>query len=118
MARLKRGSNILETARRRLTGLKSITPAPDFGPALGLVDYEREVDALGAAFDKYNQTLTVLDGLQNDLDDREARLRELNRRMLAAAEAAYGPNSNEYEAAGGTRAADRKPPSPKKPDAA
>jgi hypothetical protein len=34
--------------------------------------------------------------------------------MLAATGANYGPNSNEYEAVGGTRKSDRKKPSKKK----
>jgi len=39
MARTKRTSTVLETARQRLAGLKSITPAPDFGTALSLTGY-------------------------------------------------------------------------------
>jgi len=40
-------------------------------------------------------------------------LRETNKRMLAAAEAHYGPDSNQYEQAGGTRLRDRKRPTRK-----
>jgi hypothetical protein len=47
--------------------------------------------------------LASLDDLQNQVDAEEASLRELNRRMLAAAEAHYGPDSSQYEQAGGTR---------------
>ena len=36
MARAQRASSVLETTRRRLAGLKSITPAPDFGSALSI----------------------------------------------------------------------------------
>ena len=35
--------------------------------------------------------------------------------MLAAAGALYGPDSNEYETAGGTRTSDRKPNTRKNP---
>jgi hypothetical protein len=108
MPRLKRGSTALETARQRLAGLNSITPRPNFGPALDLDQYEREINAHGAKLDKYNETLSLLDGLQNDLVADEAQLREKNQRMLAAAKAHYGPNSNEYETVGGTRTSDRK----------
>jgi hypothetical protein len=116
MARLKRSSTVLETARQRLSGLKTITPKPDFGPALDLDQYEREIEALGALLEEYNDTLSRLDRLNNDLDGGEAQLREKTRRMLAATEAHYGPNSNEYEAAGGTRTSDRKTKTKKKPD--
>jgi hypothetical protein len=117
MARLKRSSTVLETARQRLSGLKSITPRPNFGPALDLDRYEQEVGAFGANLDKYNETLSLLDQLQNDLDAGEAQLRDKNKRILAATSAHYGPDSSEYEAAGGTRARDRKRTT-KKPPAA
>src|SRR5215216_1680195 len=97
MARLKRNSIVLETARQRLSGLNTITPKPDLGPTLELEQYEQEIDALGADLDKYNDTLSLLDRLQNDLAAREARLREKNKRVLAAVGAIYGPDSNEYE---------------------
>ena len=108
MARLKRGSNVLETARQRLSGLKSITPKPNFGPALDLDQYEQEVNTYTANLDKYNETLSLLDGLQNNLVAEEARIRDKNKRMLAATGALYGPDSNEYEIVGGTRTSERK----------
>lgn len=108
MARLKRSSPILDAARQRLAGLKSITPKPEFGSALSLEQYEQEVEAFNTKLDHYNDLLTVLDRLSNELDTDEAQLRDKNRRMLAAVEAFYGPDSSEYEAAGGTRTSDRK----------
>lgn len=116
MARLKRNSTILETARQRLSGLKSITPKPNFGSTLDIDQYEQEINGYSANLDKYNDTLALLDRLANNLDIDEAQLREKNRRMLAATEAHYGPDSSEYEAVGGTRTSDRKPKNRKKPD--
>lgn len=115
MARLKRGSTVLETARERLASLKTITPKPNFGPTLDLDQYEREIDDFTSTLDRYNATLTLLDTLQNDLVREEASLREKNTRMLAATGAMYGLNSNEYEIAGGTRSSERKRPTKKKP---
>jgi len=37
-----------------------------------------------------------------------SRLRDLNRRILSAVEAQYGPDSSEYEQVGGTRQSERK----------
>ena len=91
-----------------MSGLKSITPRPNFGPALDLDQYEEEINAFSTNLDKYNETLSLLDRLANELDTGEAQLREKNRRMLSATEAQYGPDSNEYETAGGTRTSDRK----------
>ena len=115
MARLKRSSTILEVARQRLSGLKTITPKPNFGPALDLDQYEQEIEALAASLSEYNDTLSRLDRLTNDIDAGEAQLREKNRRMLAATGAHYGPDSSEYETAGGTRTSDRKAKTKKKP---
>lgn len=114
MARAKRGSAVLATARRRLSGLKTITPRPDFGPALDLGQYEQEINHLSASLDKYNATLTLLDQMQNDLEAEEAQVNDKSKRMLAAAGAHYGPNSSQYEQAGGTRTDDRKRPVRKK----
>ncbi len=107
MARLKRSSTVLETARRRLAGLKSITPTPDFGPNLKLSDYEQEINAFSAKVDNYNQNLAALDQLLNELKANESNLRGKNARMLSAAEGQYGPDSSQYEQAGGTRTSER-----------
>jgi hypothetical protein len=115
MARTKRTSSILETARQRLAGLKSITPAPDFGSTLTLASYEADITALGTKLDGYNEKLSALDSLQNELDTAETALREKNTRILSAAEAHYGPDSSEYEQAGGTRRSERKRTGPKGP---
>lgn len=113
MARVKRSSSVIETARQRLAGLKSINPAPDFGPNLTLAGYEADITAVNGHLDVYNEKLSAVDQLQNELETKEAALRDKSRRILAAVEAHYGPDSNEYEQAGGTRRSDRKRSGPK-----
>lgn len=108
MSRTKRTSTILEAARQRLAGLRSITPTPDFGPGITFASYERDVNALGTRFESYNEKLSGMDDEQNQLDDAEDDIREQNRRILSAVEAHYGPDSSEYEQVGGTRTSDRK----------
>jgi len=115
MARTKRTSSIVVTARQRLAGLKSITPPPDFGPTLTLAGYEGDISALSDKLDKYNEMLSLLDSLQNEIGTLEASLREKNVRILSATEAQYGPDSSEYEQAGGTRRSERKRTGPKGP---
>jgi hypothetical protein len=117
MARLKRKSTVLETARQRLAGIKSITPAPDFGPNLQINDYEQEINAFSVKVDRYNGMISALDDLQNQLQADESSLREKNARMLAAAQARYGSDSSEYEQAGGTRKSERKRSAKKSPSA-
>ena len=115
MARKKRASQVLEAAHQRLAGLNSITPPLDFGPNLTLAAYTTQINAFSTRLNNYNQMLASLDELQNLVDAEEASLRESNKRMLAAAEAHYGPDSNQYEQAGGTRVSDRKRPTRKTP---
>lgn len=115
MARTKRTSSVLETARQRLAGLKSITPAPNFGTTLTLAGYEADITTLSDQLDSYNSQLSALDSLQNGIDSAETALREKNTRILSAAEAHYGPDSTEYEQAGGTRRSERKRTGPKGP---
>ncbi|HYY56347.1 MAG TPA: hypothetical protein VE842_03390 [Pyrinomonadaceae bacterium] len=108
MARAKRKSTVLDTARQRLAGIKAITPPVDFGPNLLMADYEQEINNFSAKIDSYNGMLATLDNLQNEIEGDENNLRIRNTRMLAAAEARYGADSSEYEQAGGTRQSERK----------
>jgi hypothetical protein len=115
MARAKRGSAVLDAARQRLAGLKSITPPPNFGGSLQVTDYEQGINDLSEKIDRYNGMLATLDSLQNEIEADERDLRTTNARMLSAAEAQYGPDSSEYEQAGGTRRSERKRASKKPP---
>jgi len=113
MARRRRTSEPLDLARQRLAGLKSINPAPNFGDALTLLAYETKINAFSTRLDTYNQHLAALDDEQNGVESADDELREWNRRMLSATEAHYGPDSSEYEVAGGTRTSERKKGGPK-----
>jgi hypothetical protein len=115
MARRKRSSTILETARQRLAGLKSITPAPEFGTGLTIAAYEADINSFSTNLDAYNGRLAALDDLQNQLQAEERALRDKNKRLLSAVEAQYGSDSSQYEQAGGTRQSERKRPTRKAP---
>lgn len=114
MARQKRNSTVLEAARRRLEGLKSITPKPNYGTGLTEADFEQVIGAGEALLAQYNQMLSQLDELQNELAAAEKLANDKSKRILSATEATYGPDSNEYEMVGGTRLSDRKKPGKKK----
>jgi hypothetical protein len=108
MARLKRKSVVLETARQRLAGLKQISPKPNFAPPLTEAAYETEINAYSNDLDSYNGELAALDETTNLLDAREHLLADLNQRIVAAVKGQYGPDSNELELVGGVRRSDRK----------
>jgi len=117
MARQKRTSLVLELARQRLAGLKSITPPAVLGGNLSVEGYEAEIEAYSTRRDSYNSKVADLDGETNQLDDHEQRLNQLSQRILAAVKAQYGPDSSELEQLGGVRLSDRKRPvrTPKPP---
>jgi hypothetical protein len=114
MARQKRNSTILEAARRRLEGLKSIDPKPNYGTGLTEAAFEEAIVAAETLLSQYNQMLSQLDELQNELAAAEKVANDKSKRILSATEATYGPDSNEYEMVGGTRLSDRKKRSSKK----
>ena len=98
----------LDVARQRLSGLKGIIPAADLGPNLTATIYEAKIDSVSEHMDRYNQRLAEVDQEQNELQKEEAELSDLNRRILAAGEARYGPDSSEYEMLGGKRKSEHK----------
>jgi hypothetical protein len=110
MARARRKSVILDVARQRLAGLKSITPAPDLGPTITVPGFQTLVSAFTSRLDGYNQKVAELDEEQNGVDADELVIRDWNKRVLSAVEAQFGPDSSEYEAVGGTRQSERKRP--------
>lgn len=113
MARQRRTSSVLETARQRLAGLKKITSKPDFGSNLNALGGEVEIADLANELDSYNQNTAALDEQQNLVDAKEDGLNDWNKRMLAAVGARYGTDSSEYEMVGGTRLSERKKPKTK-----
>jgi hypothetical protein len=110
MGRKKRGSAALETARKRLAGLKSIDPPANFGPGMTEQDYEGVITAFQNRLDTYNEHSAELDQEQTEVDAEEDKLNDWNKRYLAAGGARFGTDSKEYEALGGTRTSDRKKP--------
>lgn len=120
MARRKRSSPTLDNARKRLAGLKSIRDKDQLGPRLSVETYEQRIIAFEAKLSAYNGMLSSLDRQLNELQQAERELQTESARMLAGTGAHFGPDSNEYEQAGGTRKSERKrpvrKPKPKKED--
>jgi hypothetical protein len=110
MARTTRKSEILETARQRLAGLKQLSPQPNFGPALTVEAYETEINGFSNDRDTLNGELAALSDKVSRLAVRERALSQLNQRILAAVKAHFGPDSSEFSQLGGTRTSDRKKP--------
>src|SRR5262249_36273158 len=110
MARKRRTSKVLETARQRLAGVKAISPPAGIGGTLTLASFEAAIEAFSDQQDSYNSKIADLDDETNQLDDQEEQLNQLNQRILAAVRAQYGPDSSELEQLGAVRLRDRKKP--------
>jgi hypothetical protein len=106
----KRSSKVLETVQTRASNLASIDPNLNLGGDLTLTNFKARIDNLRNKLDAYNQTLALADQQGNEVAAAEKECTEYNRRMLSGIEAQHGPDSNEYEMAGGTRTSERKRP--------
>lgn len=114
MARMKRKSKTLETARVRLAGMKSIATDLDLGNGMTVAIYETKIGSTDNRMENYNSTLSQADEDQNLFETEENDLKDYSERMLLAVAAKYGKDSNEYEKAGGTKKSEkRKPAKPK-----
>jgi hypothetical protein len=108
MARNKRTSPSLAKAKDRASALASISKTLDLGNSLTLAGYIDKTTALEVKLNDYNTTLSMLDGLANELDKMEEELDDLSERMLLGVGSKFGKNSDEYEKAGGKKKSERR----------
>ena len=110
MARTKKTSKIIESAKMRLAGLKSIDPNLDLGNGITVKDYEKKIDATDASLETYNTTLSLVDEQSATFEMNENDLKDYHERILLGVGSKFGKNSMEYEKAGGTKKSERKKP--------
>ena len=106
----KRSSITLVQAQQRLAGIRTINPEPTFAPNLTLAGFEADVNALSDMVIAFNEQLTAVDKSRDALERAESSVNEQSQRLLAIVRGHYGPDSDEYKQAGGTRLSDRKRP--------
>jgi hypothetical protein len=102
MARLKRGSNVLEKAMWRSAGMRSIHEALEFGEGLSLTDYDVRIQSLQTQLATYNTMLSTLDEMAGQITLMEQDLRSYSEKMLMGVATRYGKDSLQYMQAGGT----------------
>jgi hypothetical protein len=76
-------------------------------------DFKGAMDAAQAADDAVESLRSQLDALLNQRNAHNATLTGLTTRALSGIRGFFGPDSNEYEQAGGTRKSERKKPTRK-----
>jgi peptidoglycan hydrolase CwlO-like protein len=79
-------------------------------PKVSHVEYQKAISALTGLQGQIDDLRSQLDDLLNKRNDAAKSLSQLNTRALSAIRGIFGPDSSEYEAAGGTRASERKKP--------
>jgi hypothetical protein len=109
MSYKKRGASTeAGIAQNRLQGIKQVEQTFDFGNGLNSTIYETLLNEVTTDIQTYNGLLTSADGLSTQIDNKEAKLKDLNTRLLNAIGSKYGYDSIEYEKAGGVRTSDYK----------
>lgn len=103
MARPKRTSPALDAAKDRANSLATVDKTMDFGNGASLTALNAANVALQTQLDDYNQMLSDLDDALNKLEKSEGTVTDLGSRLLAGVKVKYGPDSSEYEMAGGKR---------------
>lgn len=101
MARLKRGSVILEKAVRRSAGLRSISSGLEFSDGLSLAEYDARIGALQEQLANYNTLLSDLDEMAGRIRLLEQELSQYSEKMLMCVATRYGRDSLQYVQAGG-----------------
>jgi hypothetical protein len=79
-----------------------------------LTGLQSKITALRQKRDAAETLRTQLTALSNDLHELTTEMANINTRALSGFRAIYGPDSTQYEQAGGTRKSERKRPSSKK----
>jgi hypothetical protein len=102
MPRLKRSSTGLAQAIQRLAGMGSLDQSRPFGDGLSLSEYNDRIQALQAQLATYNETLSVLDEMAENIAILEQDLRTYSEKMLMSVATRYGKDSLQYMQAGGT----------------
>lgn len=99
----KKRSKVLETAKARISSIKSIAENLDLGNGMTFPAYVELTERCNKSLDSYNTMVASADGLKSVFEDEEAQLADVNQRWLSGIGAIYGKNSNEYVQAGGTK---------------
>ena len=90
-----------------------ITLGKNSADKVALKDYQAAIKAVEDRNTKIGELRHQLDGLLDERDDAARLLSGYNTRALSAIRGIFGPDSAEYDQAGGTRTSDRKLPSRK-----
>lgn len=110
MAYKARESAPIAKAQLRVDGLASIDPKLDLGETVSVSEGKTLVGAAAQTLSDYNKALKTADDLLNKLTTQEKALSAWSTKALGGVKFKYGPDSSQYEMAGGIRQSERKKP--------
>ena len=113
MALRRRKSKTLDDADMRANNITSIDDNLDLGNGVTLAEFKKLIADARDTLDDYNQTLALADTKANNVTTLEKGVRQYSVRIFSGVKSKFGPNSNQYEQAGGTREDERKKPARK-----
>lgn len=117
MAYKDRKSLKLGKGQLRLDGLTAIDAALDLGEGASVAAGTALLTVANKALSTYNQALKLADDALNELVRQEKLVADWSARALNGVKFKFGPDSSQYEQAGGVRSSERKKPV-RKPKAA
>ena len=98
----------LDEADARVAVLLPMASQLDLPRTLKLGDYQSAVATTRDCLGRFKSLTVQLEAARRDLNAAEEHLADCNRRVLRAVEVQFGPDSDEYKAAGGTLPKGRK----------
>jgi hypothetical protein len=110
MAYKARESKPIAKAQLRVDGLAAIDPALDLGETVSVAEGTTKIKEVAKTLSDYNKALKTADDLLNQLRGQEKALGAWSTKALGGVKFKYGPDSSEYEMAGGIRQSERKKP--------
>jgi hypothetical protein len=110
MAYKARESAPIAKAQARVNGLAAIDPALDLGETVSVAEGNAQIKAAAKTLSDYNKALKAADDLLNKLVTQEKALSAWSTKALGGVKFKYGPDSSQYEMAGGIRQSERKKP--------
>jgi uncharacterized protein YukE len=108
---------IVNNAKLRASGMKSIAPALDMGGGMSIKAYQSAIQDAEAKIEAYNTAIANISQMRSAADAAEKSLSQLSERMLSTVAGHYGRSSDQYAMAGGTKRTSRRRTVKKKPEA-
>ena len=108
MVRARKKSEVIDQARVRLAGMKSINEKLDLGNGCSTATVEAKLNEALKALEALNKLKSQTSEAGDDFEKVEKELARLSKQILLGAAMKYDQESSEYEMMGGVKLSDRR----------